>query len=183
MKKCLLIVTVSLLTFWARLVPAADNAEFTFNVRIMANTCEIAVEGTSVNMVDFGSVPLEKFKTDAAAGNLKKDFVVKLVRCKNENFTNNKILISGNYSNDGFLDSPGNKSFAVRISDKNNAKQSDDVFFNQQKNTLWSGFTSATDAKTFTAYLMCKNGVSDCSGTPENVGDFKATVTLNYVVD
>ncbi|HCM62826.1 MAG TPA: type 1 fimbrial protein [Morganella sp. (in: Bacteria)] len=154
-----------------------------FTVKVLANTCEITVEGTAVNMVDFGSIPLEKFKTDAAAGNIKKDFIVKLVRCKNNNFTNNKILISGNYINDGYLDSPENKNFAVRISDKNNAKQSDDVFFTKVKNTMWSGFTSSSDTKTFTAYLMCRNGIADCSASAENVGNFKATVTLTYMVD
>ncbi|WP_082970698.1 type 1 fimbrial protein [Morganella psychrotolerans] len=74
MKKYLLMITISLLSFWTGMLPAADNAEFTFNVKVLANTCEITVEGTAVNMVDFGSIPLEKFKTDAAAGNIKKRF-------------------------------------------------------------------------------------------------------------
>lgn len=165
------------------MVPAADTAEFTFNVKILANTCEIAVDGTAANIVDFGSIPLEKFKSDAAAGKIKKEFNVRLVNCKNNNFTKNKILISGNYSNNGYLDSPGSKNFAVRISDKNNATQSEDVFFTEQKNTMWTGFTSSSDQKTFTAYLMCRNGVADCSASADNVGAFKATLTLTYMVD
>lgn len=183
MKKYLLMATVPLLFFRSEILPAADNAEFTFNVKILANTCEIAVDGTSANIVDFGSIPLEKFKSDAAAGNIKREFTVKLVRCKSNNFTNNKVLISGNYVNNGYLDSPGSKNFAVRISDKSNATQSEDVFFTTAKNTMWTGFTSATATKTFTAYLMCRNGITDCSASAENLGDFKATVTLTYMVD
>ncbi|WP_413492629.1 fimbrial protein [Morganella psychrotolerans] len=183
MKKYLFMATISLLFLWSRILTAADNAEFTFNVKVLANTCEIAVEGTAANIVDFGSVPLEKFKSDAAAGNIKKEFIVKLVRCRNNNFTKNKILISGNYINDGYLDSPGSKNFAVRISDKNNATQSQNVFFTNVNNTMWTGFTSATATKTFTAYLMCRNGIADCSASAENVGNFKATVTLTYMVD
>lgn len=162
-----------------------DSAEFSFDVRVLKNTCHILIEGDAPNLVDFGILHTSKLKDDAKNGLVKKPFTVKLERCKNNDFTGSYIEISGNFVNDGFLDDPGNKDFAVRISDKNNAKQSDKVFFSNEvpNNKMWSDFTGNSLSKTFYTYIMCKNGISDCSATVDNIGDFKATITLTYMAD
>lgn len=161
---------------------AADDAEFIFNVTVPKNTCNIIIEGTSINKVDFGSVPLKRLASDANNGNIKKPFQVKLSNCQNTSFSGNYLKISGNYVNDGFLDSPEGKDFAIRISDKDGAKASDNVFFaNDSK--IWTNIAANNMNKTFYTYVMCKKGVADCSTKTENLGQFKSTITITYFAD
>lgn len=176
------IIAISCLSF-SSVIFSADHAEFVFNVRVLQNTCNIAIEGTSKNKVDFGSIPIKKLASDANNGAIKLPFIVTLSDCKNSNFSGNYIQISGNYVNNGYLDSPAGKDFAIRISDKDGAKSSDNSFFSDTKNKIWTNISGNNLNKTFYAYVMCKNGVTNCSNTAGNVGKFKATVTLTYLAD
>lgn len=156
--------------------------EFTFNVTVPKNTCEIAIQGTSNNIVDFGNIPLHKFKADASDGKIKLPFTVILSNCKTKNFENNYITLEGNYTqNDGFLDEPG-KTFGVRISKKDNAKPADQDFITNSNKVLWSNIVEGQLSKDFYAYVMCKNNITNCA-IDQNIGKFKATLTLTYVAD
>lgn len=162
---------------------ALDYAEFTFNVNVPKNTCNISVNGDGPNSIDFGTLQLNKLKNEARQGKLKKNFTVTLSNCKNALFSGNVVKISGNYVNDGYLDIPGKREFAVRISDKTSAVQTDNVFYSPTNNVIWSGINGSVMSKDFTAYIMCKNGIADCSASDGNLGEFKATVTLMYMAD
>ncbi|AMG68092.1 type 1 fimbrial protein [Providencia stuartii] len=157
--------------------------DFVFNVHVPKNTCDIIIEGTSNNTVDFGNIPISKFKSDVPEGKVKLPFNVKLQNCKTTNFQGAYIKLSGSYSeeNNGFLDDNG-KSFAVRISNKDNATPSDTDFFTEQNNKMWTGINSTNMNRTYYAYVMCKTGASECAGN-ENVGKFKATLTLTFIAD
>lgn len=162
---------------------ALDYAEFTFNVKVPKNTCNLSVNGDGPNSIDFGTLPLSKLQNDAGQGKVKKNFTVTLSNCKNNLFSGNVVKISGNYVNDGYLDIPENREFAVRISDKSNAVQADKVFYSPTNNVIWSGINGSALSKDFTAYIMCKNGIADCSKSDGNLGEFKASVTLTYLAD
>lgn len=162
---------------------ALDYAEFTFNVKVPKNTCNISVNGDSPNSIDFGTLPLNKLKNEAGQGKVKKNFTVTLSNCKNNSFSGSVVKISGNYVNDGYLDIPGKREFAVRISDKSDAVQADNVFYSPTNNVIWSNINGTALNKDFTAYIMCKNGIADCSVSDGNLGEFKASVTLMYLAD
>lgn len=162
---------------------ALDYAEFIFNVNVPKNTCNISVNGDGPNSIDFGTLPLNKLKNEAGQGKIKKSFTVTLSNCKNNFFSGNVVKISGNYVNDGYLDIPENREFAVRISDKNNAVQSDNVFYSPMNDVIWSGIDGSVMSKDFTAYIMCKNGIADCSASDGNLGEFKSSITLMYLAD
>ncbi|MFW0929252.1 MULTISPECIES: fimbrial protein [unclassified Providencia] len=156
--------------------------EFTFNVTVPKNTCEIAIKGTSNNVVDFGNIPLHKFKKDASDGKLKLPFTVTLSKCKTKNFENNYLTLEGNYTqNDGFLDDPG-KTFAVRISKKDNANPADQDFITNTNKVIWNNIVEDQLSKDFYAYVMCKNNTINCA-VDDNIGKFKATLTLTYIAD
>ncbi|MEX6219946.1 fimbrial protein [Providencia hangzhouensis] len=164
------------------LVPGTHD--FTFDLTVPKNTCDIAVTSDSgkKNIVDFGNVPLSKFGADASSGKIKKAFDVVISNCNTNSFDNNYIKLTGNYTiNDGFLDNPG-KTFAVRISANDNANQSSADFITETNNVLWSNIKTQNVTKTFYAYVMCKNQVADCS-IDQNIGAFKATLTLSYYAD
>lgn len=173
------IVNISGVAFSATTPGAHD---FTFYLTIPKNSCEINISGTSKNIVDFGNLPLDKFKSQASEGKIVLPFDVKLTDCKTTPFSTDYISISGNYTvNDGFLDD-SNKTFAVRISEQDNAIQSDNVFYTNTNNRIWKNINENDMTKRFYAYVMCKNGVTNCA-IDSNVGKFKATLTLTYVSD
>ncbi|WP_272690399.1 fimbrial protein [Providencia sp. PROV152] len=164
--------------------PTKGSQTFEFNLTVPKNTCNIQVVGTSNNIVDFGNVALAKLKSDSASGKLKLPFSINLSDCRSTHFDKNYITIDGNFvaENNGYLDDAGSKTFAIRISDKENAVQSDDVFFNTTKKTVWDNISENEMSKQYYAYLMCKDGMSDCA-SDANIGAFKATFTLTYVSD
>ncbi len=162
---------------------AQDYAEFTFNVNVPKNTCSISISGDGPNSIDFGTLSTGKLKSEAGLGNIKKNFTVALSNCKNNLFSGNVVKISGNYVNDGYLDIPGNREFSVRISDKSSAVQADNVFYSPTNNVIWSDINGSVMSKNFTAYIMCKNGIADCSVSDGNLGEFKASITLMYLAD
>ncbi|HGN3507067.1 TPA: fimbrial protein [Providencia stuartii] len=161
-----------------------EGVDIEFNVTVPKNTCDILIEGTSQNVIDFGSIALARLKSDSAEGKVKLPFSIKLAECKNNDFANNYITLDGNYvvENNGFLDDPGERTFAIRISDKETATQADDVFFDKNKNKIWTNIQENVMEKQFYAYLMCKNGLKDCA-SDANIGQFKSTFTLTYMVD
>lgn len=177
------VITISGILLGATYSMAAGTHDFIFNLHIPKNTCEITVEGNGQkNIVDFGSVPLNKFKGDAAQGKIKLPFNVVLTNCKTKNYEGNYIKLTGNYTdNDGFLDD-ADKSFAVRISEKESAVSGDNVFFTQINNKMWKDIVEGNNTKTFYAYVMCKNSIQNCADD-KNVGKFKVTLTLTYVAD
>lgn len=157
--------------------------DFTFNLTVPKNTCDINIEGTSANKVDFGNIPISKFKSDVPTGNLKLPFKVTIQNCKTKNHDGAYISLTGNYKaeQNGFLDDAG-KTFAIRISNKNNATQGDADFVTEQNNKLFPKIEETALSKTFYAYVMCKTGTTECADDV-NVGSFKATLTLTYVSD
>ncbi|MEX6197032.1 fimbrial protein [Providencia stuartii] len=86
-----------------------EGVDIEFNVTVPKNTCDILIEGTSQNVIDFGSIALARLKSDSAEGKVKLPFSIKLAECKNNDFANNYITLDGNYvvENNGFLDDPG----------------------------------------------------------------------------
>ncbi|MEY0302255.1 fimbrial protein [Providencia manganoxydans] len=179
----LLLALVNITNFSYASINSEGFAEFSFMVHIPKNTCEVVINGTSANMIDFGNIPLNKFKSDASTGALKSAFTVKLANCRNNNFSDTRITLDGNYieATNGFMDTEG-KTFAVRISDKDNAIQASTDFFTNKNNTIWKDIKDDKQEKKYYAYLMCKTGVGDCSGN-ENIGKFKATLTLTFISD
>lgn len=162
--------------------------EFVFNLSVPKNTCDILITGTSQNVVDFKNITLSKFKSDSDVpqGKVKLPFEVVLNNCKTKNFENSYITLSGNEANDGYLDSPLNKTFAVRISEKDNAQQSDTDFFDSNNNKIWVNSVSTpmseSGKKTYYAYIMCKGNANGCADD-SNVGKFQSTLTLTFISD
>jgi len=182
--KTLFILSNSTLLFLCGFVGSSySSQEFTFDVTIPKNTCDVSVVGTSANKIDFGSIPLEKFKDDVPQGKYKSEFKVNLSNCKNTSFSGAYVSLSGIYNdqNNGFLDDVG-KTFAIRISKKANATQSDTDFFTNTNNKIWTNITATNMSNTYYAYVMCKTGVNNCSDD-QNVGKFKSTLTLTFVAD
>lgn len=161
--------------------PTEHGYEFSFDVFVPKNTCDISVQGTSVNLVDFGNVPLKQLELDASQGKVKLPFRVSIISCKTTNYDNNYITLTGNYTNDGFMDDV-NKTFAVRISEKDNLLPNSPDYVTDKNTILWKDIKSNNVNKTFYAYLMCKNGVQNCA-VDQNVGRFKATLTMTYMTD
>lgn len=183
--KLLIGFAVSLLSCISISAQAATNGahEFTFNLTVPKNTCDVKVVGTSNNVVDFGNIPISKFKSDVPEGKLKLPFSVTLSNCKTNNYDGVYLTLSGNYiaDNNGYLDE-SNKTFAVRISNKDNAKQSDTDFITETNNKLIPKITGTPVTETFYAYIMCKTGESQCADDV-NVGGFKSTLTLTLIAD
>lgn len=162
---------------------AQASKEFKFEVTVPKNTCDITVDGTSLNKVDFGNIPMSKFKNEVPQGNVKLAFDVKLSNCKNNTFSGSYISLTGNYIEEfnGFLDDAG-KEFAIRISPKSNATQGDTDFYTNVNNKIWTNIDKSNMSKTYYAYVMCKTGETSCASNA-NTGDFKATLTLTFVSD
>lgn len=133
--------------------------------------------------MDFGNIPMNKFKDDVPKGNLKLPFKVTVLNCKTKNYDGAYITLTGNYKEEqnGFLDDVG-KTFAIRISSKDNATQDDPDFITDKNNKLFPKIESTTLSRTFYAYVMCQTGATECADDV-NTGNFKATLTLTYISD
>ncbi|EMT6576085.1 TPA: type 1 fimbrial protein [Providencia rettgeri] len=155
-----------------------NNAEFTFNVKVIAQMCKISVTGTSTNEVDFGNLTF----SDIQANKVQPiPIKISLSDCLTKNFTNSSVKISPkNYLDTiTFIDDP-TKGFGISFSENDNVASSANISdFMEKESNVWTQIDANKLDKTLYTYVRC------ASGTPcdPQVGNFQSTITFSFIVD